>query len=59
MKSINEILFSEDQDELRAALREAKDLAKSGRVIELLDFLCPEDAAAKSLNKRGKGRIPK
>lgn len=43
MANINKIIESGNEHDLREALKEAKHWAKEGRIIELLDFLCPED----------------
>lgn len=40
---VNKVLEEGSEDQLREALTWAKALCKVGKIIELMDFLCPED----------------
>ena len=51
---INEVLEAGDGTKALGLLAEAKALCKVGKIIELMDFLCPEDTQY-SYDNRSKG----
>ena len=57
MRNINKILENGDRGELYDCLAKAKELAKAGLVIELMDHLVPEDAMARTVMDGKRKRI--